>query len=205
MGYDCSHKTRQLVALAKGGDESARDQLYLVYAERVRWMVRLRMGKELRPKLDSMDVVQDAFIHALGGITDFTYENEGDFVRWLSKIAENTLRDNWERFHAEKRDIRKEVPLGNGGWRSTNRPSGVPGPIVTTTPSVIMSKKEDLARLEKAIDTLKPEYKEIVVLSKMEGLGYEEIADRIGKSSEAVRKLASRAMNALINAFESVK
>ena len=205
MRYSCNHKTRQLVALAKGGDESAVDQLCRVYTERVRWMVRLRMGKELRRKLDSMDVVQDVLIHALGGITDFTYDNEGDFVRWLSRIAENALRDNWDRFHAEKRDIRKEIPLDNGGRRSGSGPSGIPGPVATTTPSVIMSRKEDLTRLEKAIDVLKPEYKEVIVLTKIEGLGYQEIADRVGKSSEAVRKLVSRAMTVLINAFESVK
>jgi RNA polymerase sigma-70 factor (ECF subfamily) len=205
LRYSCNHKTRQLVALAKGGDESAVDQLCRVYTERVRWMVRLRMGKELRRKLDSMDLVQDILIHALGGITDFTYENEGDFVRWLSRIAENALRDNWDRFHAEKRDIRKEIPIDNGRRRSGSRLSGVPGPVATTTPSVILSRKEDLARLEKAIDVLKSEYKEVIVLTKIEGLDYQQIADRLGKSSEAVRKLVSRAMTALINAFESIK
>jgi len=163
------------------------------------------MGKELRPKLDSTDIVQDALIHALNGIKDFTYQNEGDFIRWLSKIAENALRDNWDRFHAEKRDVRKEIPLGNGGPRNSSRLSEIPGPIATTTPSVIFSKKEDLTRLEKAIDLLKPEYKEVIVLTKIEGLGYQEIADRVGKSSEAVRKLVSRAMTELINAFEGIK
>jgi RNA polymerase sigma-70 factor (ECF subfamily) len=163
------------------------------------------MGKELRRKLDSMDVVQDVLIHALGGITDFTYKNEGDFVRWLSRIAENALHDNWDRFHAEKRDIRKEIPLGNDGRRSGSRLSRIPGPVATTTPSVILSRKEDLARLEKAIDALKPEYKEVIVLTKIEGLGYQQIADRLDKSSEAIRKLVSRAMTALINAFESIK
>ena len=203
--YTCKHKTQQLVALVKGGDASALDQLCRVYAERVRWMVRLRMGRELRRNLDSMDVVQDVLIHALGGITDFTYENEGDFVRWLSRIAENALRDNWKRFHAEKRDIRKEVRLNDRGPTTGGRSGGAPGPIDATTPSVIMSRKEDLARLEQAIDELKPEYKEVIVLTKIEGLGYQQIADRVGKSSEAVRKLVSRATTALINAFESIK
>jgi RNA polymerase sigma-70 factor (ECF subfamily) len=205
LRYSSSQKTRQLVALAKEGDDSALDQLCRVYAERVRWMVRLRMGKEFRRKLDSMDMVQDALIHALGGITDFTYENEGDFVRWLSKITENTIRDNRERFHAAKRDIRKEIPLGEGGRRSDSKLSGDPGPVATTTPSVILSKKEDLARLEKAIDALRPDYKEAIVLTKIEGLGYQEIAEKVGKSNEAVRKLVSRAMTALVNAFENVK
>lgn len=205
MRYSCSNKTQQLIALAQEGDESALDQLCRVYAERVRWMVRLRMGKELRRKLDSMDVVQEALIHALGSLTDFTYQNEGDFVRWLSKITENALRDNRDRLYAEKRDVRKEVPLGNGGQRSTSQSPGVPGPIATTTPSAIMSKKEDMARLEKAIDVLRPEYKDVIIMTKIEGLSYEEIAGRVGKSSEAVRKLVSRAMTALINAFESIK
>ncbi len=205
MRYISNHKTKQLVTLAKGGDESALDQLCRVYAERVRWMVRLRMGKKLRRRLDSMDVVQDALLHALGGIEDFTYENEGDFVRWLSRIAENVLRDHWDRLHAEKRDIRREVPLGNAGRTTAGRLSRVPWPVATTTPSVIMSRKEDLARLEKAVDALKPKYKEVIVLTKIEGLGYQEIGNRLGKSSEAIRKLVSRAMTALINAFESVK
>jgi RNA polymerase sigma-70 factor (ECF subfamily) len=152
-----------------------------------------------------MDVVQDALVHALGAIEDFTYENEGDFVRWLSRIAENVLRDNWDRFQAEKRDLRKEVRLDN--YRSTTGGGfvGTPGPMKGTTPSVIMSRKEDLAKLERAIDTLKPEYRNVIVLTKIEGLSYKEMADRLGKSSEAVRKLVSRAMTALINAFESVK
>ena len=70
---------------------------------------------------------------------------------------------------------------------------------------MILSKKEDLARLEKAIDALRPDYKEAIVLTKIEGLGYQEIAERAGKSNEAVRKLVSRAMTALVNAFENVK
>ena len=83
------HKTQHLVALAKEGDEAAVSQLCSVYGERVRRIIRLRLDQKLRPKLDSVDVVQDALILALDGLQDFTYKNEGDFLRWLSKIAEN--------------------------------------------------------------------------------------------------------------------
>ena len=202
--YNCKHKTQQLVALVKGGDASALDQLCRVYAERVRWMVRLRMGKELRRNLDSMDVVQDVLINALGGMTEFTYENEGDFVRWLSRIAENALRDNWKRFHAEKRDIRKEVRLDDRGPTTGGSSGGAPGPIDATTPSVIMSRKEDLARLEQAIDELKPEYREVIVLTRIEGLSYQEVGNRLSKNSEAVRKLVFRAMSALTRIYEAI-
>ena len=197
-------KTQQLVALAKDGDRSALDQLCRVYAERVRWMVRLRMGKELRSKLESMDLAQEVFIHALEGMGDFTYENEGDFVRWLSTIAENAFHDNLDKLHADKRDIRKELHLGGCGPTTGGRFFGVPGPVDATTPSAIMSKREDLARLEEAIDKLRPEYRQVILLAKIEELSYNQIGDRLGKSAGAVKMLVSRAIVALASTFESV-
>ena len=199
-----SQKTQELIVLAKDGDKSALNQLYRVYGERVRWMVRFRMGRELRSQMDSMDLVQDTLIHVLSGLDDFTYKNEGDFVRWLSKIVENSLRDNLDKLHAGKRDIRREVPLG--GYRPTTAGGffGTPGLIEATTPSVIMSRKEDLNKLEKAIDKLRPEYREVIVLAKIEELSYSQIGDRLGKSTGAVKMLVSRAIVALASAFEGV-
>ncbi len=161
------------------------------------------MGGELRSKLESMDLAQDALLSALGGLGNFTYKNEGDFLRWLSTIAENRLRDNLDKLHADKRDIRKEARLDFNGPTNTGGFVGTPGAIDVTTPSVIMSRKEELEKLEKAIDILKPEYREVIVLTKIEGLSYKEISPRIGKSDEAVRKLVSRAMASLTSVFES--
>jgi RNA polymerase sigma-70 factor (ECF subfamily) len=67
-----------------------------------------------------------------------------------------------------------------------------------------MSRKEDLDKLEKAIDQLKPEHKEVIVLTKIEGLSYKEIGQRLGKSADAVGMLLSRAMVALTIAYEKV-
>ena len=197
----CDHNTQYLVNLAKAGDTSAINQLCRVYGERVRRMVRLRMGKELRPKLDSVDLVQDAILSAFEGLGNFTYKNEGDFLRWLSRIAQNALRDNLDKLHADKRDIRREVRL-DSNRPTTQSPHPKPHePIQATTPSVILSKKEDLDKLEKALDKLKPEYREVIVLAKIEELSYAEIADRLGKSVNAVGHLISRAMIALSDCF----
>ena len=64
-----------------------------------------------------------------------------------------------------------------------------------------MCKKEALDRLEKAWDEVKPEYKKVIVLKRIEGLSYAEIAERLGKSTEAVGMLLSRAMTALTIAY----
>ena len=201
MRDSLTNKTQHLVTLAKDGDESALNQLWKVYGARVHWIMRLRMGRELRSKLDSMDLAQDALVSALEGLGNFTYKNEGDFLRWLSKIAENRLRDNLDKLHTDKRDIRKEVRLDDYGPTTAGGFVRTPGPIDATTPSVIMSRKEELDKLEKAIDQLKPEYRKVIVLAKIDGLSYKEIGDRLGKSTDAVGMLLSRAMVALTIAY----
>jgi RNA polymerase sigma-70 factor (ECF subfamily) len=161
------------------------------------------MSKELRSKLESMDIVQDTLVHALSGLEDFTYNNEGDFVRWLSKIAENELRGNLRKFHADRRDIRREVRLDNFRPASGDKAVGTANPIEPTTPSAILSKKEDLHKLEQALDQLNPEYREVIVLTKIDGLSYKEVGERLGKSADAVGMLLSRAIVALTGVFEA--
>ena len=205
MSESNSYKTtQQLVILAKKGDKTALEKLCRVYGERVHWIVRFRMGREIRSKLDSMDLVQDAFVSALEDLGDFSYKDEGDFLRWLSGIVENRIRDNIKRLHADKRDIHKEVPLRNRVPSTEKSFAGAPGPVVTTTPSVIVSKGEDLDKLDKAINKLTPEYREVIILKKIEGLSYKEIGNKLGKSADAVGMLVSRAMLSLINAFERI-
>ena len=205
MSESNSYKTtQQLVFLAKEGNKTALEKLCRVYGERVHWIVRFRMGREIRSKLDSMDLVQDAFVSALEDLGDFTYKDDGDFLRWLSGIVENRIRDNIKKLHADKRNIRKEVPLRNRVPTTEKNFAGAPGPVATTTPSAIVSKSEDLDKLDKAIGNLTPEYREVIILKKIEGLSYKEIGNKLGKSADAVGMLVSRAMLSLINAFERI-
>jgi len=136
-------------------------------------------------------------ILALDGLKDFTYKNEGDFLRWLAKIAENRLRDIFDKYHADKRDVHREIPFKKEGRNTGEGSVGAAGPLRTTTPSVIASKKEAMDRLEKALDKLRPEYKEIIVLKKIEGLSHAEIAERLNKNAGAVRMLLARAIASL--------
>jgi len=199
-----SQKTRHLIVLAKEGDPSALNQLYSVYAEKIRWMVRFRMGKEIRSQLESMDIVQDALIYVLNRLDNFTFTNEGEFVRWLSKIVENELRCSLRKLHADKRDIRKEVRLDKDKRTTEGGHLGFNEPIQNTTPSMVLSRKEDLVKLEKAMNRLKPEYREAIVLTKIDGLSYQEIGQKIGKSSDAARMLTTRAMAELTIIFRKL-
>jgi len=151
-----------------------------------------------------MDLVQEAFIEAVKDLGDFTYCSDGDFLHWLSSIVENTIRDNVDRIHAAKRDVRRQVSLNRIAARA-DRPQGDVGlPAVTTTPSVVFSLREELDRLEQAMDRLKPEYREVIMLAKIDGLTCKEIAGRLNKSPAAVAMSLSRAIVALTNIFERV-
>ena len=202
MSSQTLRRTQQLVTLAQRGDDTALNQLCGIYAERVRRIVRFRMGSELRTQLESMDLVQEALIEAVKDIGDFTYCSEGDFINWLSSIVENTIRDYVDRIHAAKRDVRRQVSLNKVAARTDRPRPGVGLPAVTTTPSVVLSLREELDRLEQAMDRLKPQYREVIMLAKIEGLSCKEIAGRLNKSPAAVAMSLSRGIIALTNLFE---
>ena len=202
MRSQALQKTQQLITMAKGGNNDALDQLCSIYGERVRRIVRFRMGPELRHQLESMDLVQEALFEAVKDLGDFCYSSDGDFLRWLSSIVENTIRDNVDRMHAAKRDVRRQISLDRLAAHTNNPGIDENLPIAATTPSVILSLREDLDRLERAMDRLKPQYREVLVLAKIEGLSCKEIAARQNKNPAAVAMSLSRAIVAVTNLFE---
>jgi len=196
--------THQLVSSAQKGDRFAIEQLCNIYAERIRRIVRLRVGPELRVQLESMDLVQDALIAAVTGLKDFRDHNDGDFMRWMVKITENRIRDHVDHIHAAKRDIRRQVRLEDDcESEGSSEKSYQSVPIVTTTPSVMLARREELDRLEKAMDRLTDDYREVLLLAKIEGLPHEQIAEYMERSPAAVAKLLSRAIVALAIEFEN--
>ena len=150
MGVRVAEKTQQLVLLAQQGDAGALDQLCRVYGERIRRIIRLRMSPALRSQLESMDLVQDALAAAVGNLDRFIYRDEGDFLRWLVHVAENRIRDQIDRIHAAKRDIRREIRLKSAAGSPERDSPTVAAGVVTTTPSVLASRHEELNRLEQA-------------------------------------------------------
>ena len=190
--------TQRLVAEAKNGDSSAMDALYRRYIERVHSIVRARLGRELRSKLDSWDVVQTVLLESLRDLHQFEYKAEGDFLNWLSRIVENRIRDKIDFFRAAKRDLSREQPLDVAGADSTSGGEGLAlADRHAATPSQNVRAREEMEMLERALDSLSPEHREVVILAKYEGLSYQEIAERLGKTSAAVRMLLARALASL--------
>ncbi|GJQ50909.1 MAG: hypothetical protein HKUEN01_32950 [Candidatus Kuenenia stuttgartiensis] len=201
MPESVNPQTLHLVMLAKSGDQPAIEKLYEIYSGRILRIVRMRMGNELRSKIQSMDLVQDALLSSFRDLKQFTYKNEGDFLRWLSHIAENRIRDKIGEMRAQMRDHRREQPLSSNKQLKDDSSVHRYEPMDSATPSKILSKHEDMDKLEKAMQKLKPEYREVILLTKTEGLSQKQAGEKLGRSPDATRMLLARALNALSIAF----
>lgn len=202
-GATAVERTRELVTLAQQGDRTAAEKLFSIYAERVLRIVRLRMGGELRQRMESADLVQEVLLSALQDMDHFENHRDGDLLRWLAKIAERRISDNLRMMHAHKRDARREVRYDESSkMRSLYEFAPSPKLARTTTPSVIAARSEDLDRLERAMTSLKPEYRRVIVLTKIDGLSYKDAGEELRRSPDAVRMLLSRAMSELACEFE---
>src|SRR4051812_1153375 len=142
--------TQILLQRAQTGDKEALNELYNRYLMRVLAAVRARLGAEIRGKLESWDIVQDALVASLKNVQSFNQTSEGAFLNWLAKIVENRVRDQLDYFRAEKRDHRLESPLVPRSIESA-APLDIAEKSSVPSPSQILVLSEDLARLEEAL------------------------------------------------------
>src|SRR5437868_7162353 len=95
--------THDLWLKARNGDREAYDRLFGLHADRALLFIRARLGARLRQKVESRDVLQDAYLAAHQAFDRFDYADEGAFTRWLCRIIDNRIRDLGDHFDALKR------------------------------------------------------------------------------------------------------
>ena len=199
--------TQVLIEQVQHGDQTALGELLARYQVRVLAAVRIRLGTHLRKKLESWDIVQDVMIDALRKVQSFDFRSEGAFLKWLNRVVENRIRDEADRWGAQKRDADREVSLD--GQRSSGDaiPLTTPADRAAPTPSKVLLLQEELAYLERAMDRLGAEsedYRDLIVAVKIEGRTYREIAEDTGSTEDAVRMRVKRAMLALTRIYKDL-
>jgi RNA polymerase sigma-70 factor, ECF subfamily len=184
--------TQVLIDRVQHGDEAALNALCTRYQERVLRAVRIRLGAKLRAKLQSSDVVQDVMKKAVEGIDRFEFRTEGAFMKHLNVLVEHRIRDQNDYWNAQRRNPGREIPLGprsSGDGNPLIEPEARPAP----GPSSLLILAEDLERMERAMDLLSPEQRELLVAVKLEGRTYGELAEEHGTTDDAIRMKAKRA------------
>ena len=142
-----------LIQRALTGDREAFDELVRDHHSRIRAVLRKWRGSV--SDQDIADVLGEAFLRAFGAMAGFdprAHRDPDAFFRWLSGIALNVAREN------AKREVRRRCePI-----EREPAESGV-------TQSRAMRRDERMERLQSALDSLPPDYREVVRLVRLEG------------------------------------
>jgi RNA polymerase sigma-70 factor, ECF subfamily len=154
-----------LIERCRAGDIAAFEPLVEKYRQRV-WRLAYNV---LRDREEAWDVAQEAFVRAWQALPNF--RGQSAFYTWLFRIVMNVASDRTRARAARGRAFGTErIPEEDWDRVLVDHPSDV-------KPDAAAAGAEQRARIERALATLSPDHRRIVVLSDIEGLSYREIAD----------------------------
>lgn len=184
----------QSVALAKDGSFSVLGQLLDQYRDHLLGVARRKIGHDLAAKVSPSDVVQETFAQALRGFPKFAGHSEADLRAWLRQMLLNNIRDAQKHWRRAKRQINREAPLAvHAEGNAIAGAIPAPGPTASTA----MRRAEDCDRLRKALTKLSADYRQVIEMKSFQERSYEEIGQAMSRTSEAARKLWTRAIDQL--------
>lgn len=175
-----------LVARTQRGDRAAAEQLLVQHLPALLAYVRLQVGPLVRGKESLSDVVQSVCREVLADLPAFRYEGDVQFRHWLFTHALHKIQNKHRLYRAARRDAGREVaePADDDGLQQAY--------ATLCTPSRHAVGREALAAFERAFASLPADHREAVLLRRVVGLEYAEIAKKLGKSEGAVRNLVYR-------------
>ncbi|MCW5946335.1 MAG: sigma-70 family RNA polymerase sigma factor [Fimbriimonadales bacterium] len=136
---------------------------------------------------EAAELVQDTFLRAFRAWGKFRKESQA--YTWLYRILINLNKDRLAKVSRKKE---REMSLEVGEGDET-----VDLPDHSADPERIAEISELRGHLTAAIESLPQGYRECVVLRDVEGLSYDEIADAMEITVEAVRSRLARARQQL--------
>jgi RNA polymerase sigma-70 factor, ECF subfamily len=181
-----------LLRQAREGSQDALNELFEDLAPRLLSFIRMRLGPDLRGRIESEDILQITLLKAFSNLESFEGSGSSSLGGWLAAIARNEIRDQVDYFRRQRRDVTRQVPLGSGIENIKEQLSSVVSRLQV---------RERQHRLESALEDLKPEHREVILLRQYEELSFPEIGERLGKSPDACRMLLARAIAALSRAM----
>jgi RNA polymerase sigma-70 factor (ECF subfamily) len=188
--------TTPLLDRLKAGDKAALADLFDRFRPQLRRMVDLRLDPRLGPRVAPSDVLQEAYVDALGRFEHF-FEREGmSFYVWLRLIVNQSLIDLHRRhLGARMRDAGREASLN---WAHATSVSLARHLVAQMeTPSAVMRQEEALAQVQGALESLEPLDREILTLRHFEELSNNEVAELLGLQKAAASNRYVRALGRL--------
>jgi RNA polymerase sigma-70 factor (ECF subfamily) len=195
----------QLVQQAKAGQGNALGQLLELYRPYLTVLARVQIGRRLQGKVDAADLVQEAFLGAARDLAQFRGTTEPEFRAWLRQILASLLANLVRHYQGtQRRDIRLERQLSIELDQSSQAlDRGLAA--VQSSPSQQAMRREQSMLLADALGQLPEEARELLILRHLEGLTFPEIARRMGRTIDSVKKRWPRALASLRRVLEGEK
>lgn len=185
---------------ARGGSADALGQALEACRVYLLMIAERELDPLIRAKGGASDLVQQTFMEAQQDFSRFHGNNGGELRAWLRRLLLNNLA-NFRRSYQQtaKRQAKREVSI-EADEDTTPREEWLAGDV--PTPSRQLMADESQRALYAAIARLPEDYQQVLLLRYHDELPFEDIAVRLNRTSNAVRKLWSRAIEKLQEILE---
>lgn len=182
-GQPAAAKLRPTLDECRTGDRDKVATLIELYRPYLLAIAKGEWRGEMQAKEGISDLVQETIIKGVEAFSDFRGSTEAEFAVWLRQILTRHMHNAARQFLTKGRDISREETADNLHVAAAD---SVPLDRMITT--------EAREKLRMAISQLSPDYMEVLQLRHFEGMAWEEAANRLDRSPDAVRKLWARAI-----------
>lgn len=193
-----SRDVLELIEAGRRGETQQLGQLLQSYFNYLTVLANTQLDGKLRQRVSPSDLVQETMLAAHRDFHAFRGNSPQELVGWLRQILIHVLHGSYARHvKAEKRDIRREISMDQirvSVDRSAVNLAAIL-PSQGASPSSPILEQERAMELADRLAELEPDYREVIVLRNLQGLAFEEVADRMDRTSGAVRMLWLRAID----------
>lgn len=191
-----------LLDRARAGDGGALGRLLESYRGYLGVLARVQIGRRLQGKADPSDLVQEAFLGAARELPRFRGTTEAAFRAWLRQILASLLANLVRHYQGtQQRDVRLERQLAVELEQSSQAlDRGLIAP--QSSPSQQAIRREQSVLLADALGRLPAEWRDLLILRHLEGLPFPEVARRLGRTVDGVKKQWPRALASLRRLLE---
>ena len=173
-----------IVRKVLGGDANAFETLVLEYEKNV-YNIALRMTGNSE---DAADMTQEAFIKAYNSLQSF--RGDSKFSVWLYRIVSNVCLD-----FLRSKNRRPTVSLSVEDDDGEDAQLDVADE--SQSPELLLDRKLTRDSVRRGLDSLPPDYRQILLLREIQGLSYDEIAQALSLEVGTVKSRIYRARKRL--------
>lgn len=183
--YELHDPDVRLMLQVREGNAGAFEELVLRYQNRLLTVLEHLIGTREQAE----DLAQEVFLRVFRARK--TYEPGAKFSTWLFTIANNAA-SNARRSHARRKEV--GVPeRHNGSDSSPLQLDQLAKAASGAMPTRALEKAERAEMVREAVNALSERQRMALLLSKFEGMSYQDIGQTMGLSVPAIKSLLSRA------------